>query len=1323
MTKKLNKKMNSFDESSSTVISNYESNLDLDENSISEYESDSDDSESLLTVGTIIGINKPNLSYKSPPLLFYVRINGKSYRSCQWATKDEVCQTKRGSFLYGLYVNKHSVFEKFGQFKKNSIFPVNQKFNLFLPFNSNFGIGHLTPEFIISVKKVNEKKKYLVKWQSLDIDKSTWENDDEIPLNLIESFYQRRKNPHSKSYTPTDGENEPQYKPFKESPIFKNGNKLTDYQVDGLNWLQMCWFQRRNSILSDEMGLGKTIESISIIDCLSKWYPSWGPFLVVCPLSTLHNWLDELKKWTDFRVVSMIGSKENRKIIKENLIYERNGLIENKEKIIFDVLVVSYEWLNMELKFIQQFKFMYTIIDEAHRIKNSNTSVYKNCLSIRSHHFLLMTGTPIQNNLFEIWSLLHFINPSQFDNLIEFESQFSDKENPDTIEKLQEVLRPFIFRRKKNDVSLDLPEKEEIIIEVEMTEIQRTFSQFFIKENLAILKDSMNKMSLNNIMVQLRKLFCHPFLFPNLEEICNTQYKEAHSIPLDEELSIDDEMKSLILASGKMILIDKLLPKLKEKNHKVLIFSQFTSILDILEDYLEYRRYPYERLDGSCATEMRSRSIDNFQKDDDLFIFLLSTRAGGLGINLTKADTVIIYDSDWNPLNDIQAQARCHRIGQSQKVLIYRLVTRCSYESEMFWRASKKLALDYAILDSAPKGNDENVQKKNSLEEKKELEMILKKGAYYTFKDDSSEIDKFCSENIDQILKKRSFTRKDVVSGGNSLFSKVSFDSNTDVEILNENFWDKLTANKKIINFKDKKDKLKSKQEPLKAMKLDGSDDQNKNDSSIVCEYQNVIHYYPKLNENDINLYEISLSDFCNFDSFKKSIHINVYKGALSALEHYGVALSRLFVSESTYEICKTFLIFAFFELPVEWKKIYYSYLKEFIPDFSKQISKTQFKELADKQFVSSLFKNNPLKIIENAFNWDIFYKVALFMTTEKLPENFQFAPEMCSCQGWTPICDFNAVISFLNSDKHSNFIKKNDLPFKSMIDKNPSIKNWIFTRIKLIVSEVYPLIPDTFDIHQPNSDQILKEIGNFEMFSKLNRHVLHPTKMTKDVQKKLLRILYLYGIPKYDAVLKFKEILGNKIINDDLVLLFIVKVLIKAMKHRPSLVDLLKLLPNFDYASIPKNDVVDIRWIDENAIIAVASNLDLIRQIRENYDFFDSRKEIFEITLRNWKEILPKCPWWDFQCDFALFNATACYGFLLNSMFCYLLKVDKPSEFESISYEEIFNWKDQELANLTPIMLKSQKFTWAFCSIDMKIKRIEQILDMVSLDKEYFGI
>ena len=234
---------------------------------------------------------------------------------------------------------------------------------------------------------------------------------------------------------------------------------------------------------------------------------------------------------------------------------------------------------------------------------------------------------------------------------------------------------------------------------MELTTIQKKLYRAILERNFAFLSkgatSSANVPNLMNTMMELRKCCNHPFLITGAEE----KVLAEHDLSMHEKTP--KHATVMIDASGKLVLIHKLLPKLKANGHKVLVFSQMVRCLDILEDYLVHMRYPYERIDGRVRGNLRQAAIDRFSKpDSDRFVFLLCTRAGGLGINLTAADTVIIFDSDWNPQNDIQAQARCHRIGQSRSVKVYRLITRNSYEREMFDRASMKLGLDKAVLQS-----------------------------------------------------------------------------------------------------------------------------------------------------------------------------------------------------------------------------------------------------------------------------------------------------------------------------------------------------------------------------------------------------------------------------------------------------------------------------------------------------------------------------------------------------------------------------------------------------------------------------------------------
>ncbi|KAK8853714.1 choline dehydrogenase 7 [Tritrichomonas musculus] len=1322
----------------------------------------------------IIGINQPTFNESTTSsIMYYVKFRNESYRSCKWMTKREIFRCNKIILIYYHLIKKPQPFIEVPFYNQMLAPKYNNGFKLYKPENVKFEEGYITPEKVLSIQNKNE---YLVKWLALPYSESTWETD--VPFKLIDEFKKKNRKTRSLSLK-FQSRKKHEFQVFTESPEYKGGNQLTDYQVDALNWLQVCWLKQINSILADEMGLGKTIEAMSILDALSKWYSPWGPFLVICPLSTIGNWMNEFRKWTNFRVVSIFGDVENRKIMKKYLFFHLNesGTID-KNKIVFDVLLLSYEMVTIEINFIKNFNFMYTVVDEAQKLKNYECNFYQICKQIKTQHFLLMTGTPIQNNLYEIWSLLHFLAPTNFQNLEEFEQDFSDRENPETIEKLQKILRPYIFRRKKIDVNLNLPEKEEIIIEVEMTQIQRTFSQLLFKDNLDVLSDKFQKhLNVNNIMMQLRKLYCHPFLFPHLETLCLSEYKEKHKIDYSIPLTKEQEVESLILASGKTILIDKLLPKLKEGHHKVLIFSQFKMMLDILEDYLIAKRYLYERLDGDCDSNSRSRSIDKFQEDEEIFIFLLSTKAGGLGINLTRADTVIIYDSDWNPQNDLQAQARCHRMGQKNKVSIYRLVTRGSYESELFERASKKLALNYAILDSSPFHGSGNNKKKKSIENKKELEMILKKGAYYIFKDDSNEIDKFCSENIDHILEHRSYTLKDVVSGGDSKFSKVTFNSQlNDNDVNKSDFWTNLMETHNTIEKHDKTNNYLSHKIRTRYRKINYCDtrkinripkpitDTSNSNTPQTMTYSNNIRWpsMPNLNlnvqsnsshnhavafqkvvstphfisinattnqnkmalpqnkssqlnnNNKFSIFQKSSNDylsFYDFAHFTTSIAREIYENAYKVLIGHGIGASRFFVSEFIQEIAKSLLSIIFMRLPETDKYLYSSYIHQHIPNIKAQIMLTPYKELIDNQFLNSLFNKKEIDIIKNCFNCDESYRVAIYLSNSKLPNNFQFAPEMICLAGWSPIEDFYAITSLPILNFVTDLIEKDNLPFKKLVQRFPPIKDWIYLRLKLIVRETAQIIPKNFSIYESPDFSKQKELLDLESFKRINHHVIHPKQLSRYLQLKILRILYLYGLPTKDGIEKIILLLQNETTDQESVEIFVSKVLQRAIKYKSSLQELLESLPKsnsyYEY-------YINVGWIKEEAIQAIASNLDLILKVRNAYEWVIHNNLLDEIlkNLPEWKEIVAHYNWWDSMCDGILFKITAYFGFLFNSMICHFISLDL------ITKDEILVWRERELLTLTPIVHPKCKYLEMIFSFNNRQKRMIQLLDIINFFK-----
>uniref|UniRef100_A0A7M4FKZ4 Chromodomain helicase DNA binding protein 7 n=1 Tax=Crocodylus porosus TaxID=8502 RepID=A0A7M4FKZ4_CROPO len=612
---------------------------------------------------------------------------------------------------------------------------------------------------------------YLVKWCSLPYEDSTWELKQDIDQAKIEEFEKLIKVMCSREY--------------------KNNNKLREYQLEGVNWLLFNWYNTRNCILADEMGLGKTIQSITFLyEIYLKGIH--GPFLVIAPLSTIPNWEREFRTWTELNVVVYHGSQASRRTIQLYEMYFKDPqgrVIKGSYK--FHAIITTFEMILTDCPELRNIPWRCVVIDEAHRLKNRNCKLLEGLKMMDLEHKVLLTGTPLQNTVEELFSLLHFLEPARFPSETTFMQEFGDLKTEEQVQKLQAILKPMMLRRLKEDVEKNLAPKEETIIEVELTNIQKKYYRAILEKNFTFLSKGggqANVPNLLNTMMELRKCCNHPYLINGAEEKILEEFKETHNAD-----SPDFQLQAMIQAAGKLVLIDKLLPKLKAGGHRVLIFSQMVRCLDILEDYLIQRRYPYERIDGRVRGNLRQAAIDRFSRpDSDRFVFLLCTRAGGLGINLTAADTCIIFDSDWNPQNDLQAQARCHRIGQSKSVKIYRLITRNSYEREMFDKASLKLGLDKAVLQSM--SGRENATNGVQQLSKKEIEDLLRKGAYGALMDEEDEGSKFCEEDIDQILLRRTHTITIESEGKGSTFAKASFvasGNRTDISLDDPNFWQK----------------------------------------------------------------------------------------------------------------------------------------------------------------------------------------------------------------------------------------------------------------------------------------------------------------------------------------------------------------------------------------------------------------------------------------------------------------------------------------------------------------------------------------------------
>jgi SWI/SNF-related matrix-associated actin-dependent regulator of chromatin subfamily A member 5 len=508
-------------------------------------------------------------------------------------------------------------------------------------------------------------------------------------------------------------------------PSVLTGGKLTDYQMDGLNWLINLYESGLNGILADEMGLGKTIQSIAFMSYLKQYKKKNGYFLVAVPKSTMPNWCKELKTWCpSLNVVVLNPVKE-----------EREETLKKIMKHKFEVVVTSYEGINICISKLRKIKWECLIIDEAHRIKNENALLSKNVRLLESKFRLLVTGTPLQNNLHELWALLNFLLPDLFSSAEDFDEWFGlsggegyeedqEERNAEIVQQLHKILKPFLLRRTKNEVEKTLPPKKEIHIKIGLNELQKNLYKKLLSTNLV----SDSKTIYKNIIMQLRKVCNHPYLFQGIEDENQPELGEH-----------------IVTTSSKMRILDKLLTKLKESGSQVLIFSQMTKQLDILEDYCVYKGYNSCRIDGDTSLEDREIQIAEFTKPNSpLFIFLLSTRAGGLGINLMSADTVVLYDSDWNPQVDLQAMDRVHRIGQTRPVLIYRFICENTIEEKIIERQAMRLKLDSLVIQQG------RVLKGGETFTKDQMKDMIQYGADAIFRAG----DDFKDEDIDIILER-----------------------------------------------------------------------------------------------------------------------------------------------------------------------------------------------------------------------------------------------------------------------------------------------------------------------------------------------------------------------------------------------------------------------------------------------------------------------------------------------------------------------------------------------------------------------------------------
>lgn len=465
--------------------------------------------------------------------------------------------------------------------------------------------------------------------------------------------------------------------------------ELLPHQVEGLEWLASLYANGLHGILADEMGLGKTIQTIALLLHIQERKGNNGPHLIVAPKSCLSNWEAEFARFApNFSVHVLTGDVEER----EAGIAAFKKAVEERKPA---ACVTNYEQVHRN-EYLSQTSWQLIVVDEGHRLKNPETVLHNAMKQLKCRMRLLLTGTPLQNSLNELWALLHYLLPDLFTCMMDFKSWFANpfkgvpgineydvqlqpEQEQKMILRMHSLLSPFLLQRLKADALADrLPPRVEMTVRVPLSAWQSVAYAELEKKTISLLgdDDSVTSEQVNNALMQLRKIALHPYLF-------------NEDFPRDE---------NLFRASGKMEALDRLLSKLLKFDHKVLIFSQFTTVLDIIEAYLRWKDINSVRLDGQVAHEQRRERIERFNTDKSVSVFLLSARAGGLGLNLQAADTVVLFDLDWNPQNDKQAIARVHRVGQTREVRVIRLVTDTPVERHMEERCREKLEMEQKIM-------------------------------------------------------------------------------------------------------------------------------------------------------------------------------------------------------------------------------------------------------------------------------------------------------------------------------------------------------------------------------------------------------------------------------------------------------------------------------------------------------------------------------------------------------------------------------------------------------------------------------------------------
>ncbi|KAH7930550.1 hypothetical protein BV22DRAFT_56154 [Leucogyrophana mollusca] len=520
---------------------------------------------------------------------------------------------------------------------------------------------------------------------------------------------------------------------------------LMPFQIDGFNWLCDNWWNLQPCILADEMGLGKTVQIVTFLGMVIGKFNA-APALVVVPNSTITNWVREFSRWAPgLRVVPFYGEAKARQVIADYELFH-NTRRHGTSGIKYHVLITTYDAVTNNRDFSSVFKstprWEVLVVDEGQRLKSDSSLLFKKLKELNTIQRVIMTGTPLNNNIRELFNLMNFLDPEKWTDLEVLAKEYEELTD-ELVKSLHARLRPYFLRRIKSEV-LQLPPKNEVIVPISMAPLQKEIYRSILSQNLSVLRSltqsvnaragpaAGNRTNMNNILMQLRKCLQHPYLISDDIEPPNLAPLEAH--------------EKLIDASAKLRLLRSLLPKLKARGHRVLLFSQFAIALNIVEDFVRGEGYNYLRLDGDTKQADRQKGMDEFNRpNSEVFIYLLTTRAGGVGINLFTADTVIIFDPDFNPHQDLQAIARSHRYGQKKTCLVFKLMVKASAEERIMQTGKKKLILDHVIVqkmdDEGSAGDD--------------MKSILTFGAKALFEEDQSSNDIIYTENdIEKLVEK-----------------------------------------------------------------------------------------------------------------------------------------------------------------------------------------------------------------------------------------------------------------------------------------------------------------------------------------------------------------------------------------------------------------------------------------------------------------------------------------------------------------------------------------------------------------------------------------